>query len=232
MKPSGELNAVLLLARAIETHDAQAQFEGIGAELGYALGAARLQTLARSHRLGEHGTCSRRFRVFRRCLPPCGAPRCPIFAAEKPDLIVLVDFGAFNMRLAKTLPRMRLKMPAQSCICFRPQPGWIKRAWLARVGAMTVAPPVTAFAHQYDFYKSHRLPDHVLWTSARGTIHAASGAARAAAVGRRNDRTLARQSRRRIEISRAGAAGCAQALARLGGRPRCAGRLRRSRYRR
>ncbi len=52
-------------------------------------------------------------------------------AAEKPDLIVLVDFGAFNMRLAKTL-RTRLKYAGPIIYFFRRQRGSTKRASRAR----------------------------------------------------------------------------------------------------
>ena len=76
-------------------------------------------------------------------------------AQEQPDLIVLVDFGAFNMRLAKTL-RTRLRY-TQPIMYLFPPATWLDKEGVARaVGAMTV--PVTAFAHQYEFYKSHRLP--------------------------------------------------------------------------
>ena len=80
---------------------AQAQFEGIGGER---MRGGGLHALARSHRLGEHGTARGDSAYSASCLPPCGAPRC-ISLREKPDLIVLVDFGAFNLRLAKTLRR-------------------------------------------------------------------------------------------------------------------------------
>lgn len=146
---SGELNAVLL-ARAIETHDRHAQFEGIGAE-----------------RMRDGGFKLWRDHTGWASMGPLAAiPRIPPLlatmwrtalnlAAEKPDLIVLVDFGAFNMRLAKTL-RTRLKYAGPIMYLFPPAT-WLDKEGVARaVGAMTV--PVTAFAHQYDFYKSHRLP--------------------------------------------------------------------------
>ena len=40
-------------------------------------------------------------------------------AAEKPDLIVLVDFGVFNLRLAKTL-RTRLQYDGPIMYLFPP----------------------------------------------------------------------------------------------------------------
>ena len=140
----------MLLARAIAAYDSQAQFEGIGAE--------RMR--------------SERFKLWRNHTgwasmgPLAAIPRIPpllatmwrtalYLAAQKPDLIVLVDFGAFNMRLAKTL-RTRLHYSGPVMYLFPPAT-WLDKEGVARaVGAMTV--PVTAFAHQYEFYKSHRLP--------------------------------------------------------------------------
>jgi lipid-A-disaccharide synthase len=140
----------VLLARAIEKYDPQARFEGIGAER---MSQSRF-TLWRNHT----GWASMG--------PLAAIPRIPPLlvtmwrtalhlATEKPELIVLVDFGAFNMRLAKTL-RTRLHYKSPIMYLFPPAT-WLDKEGVARaVGAMTV--PVTAFAHQYEFYKAHRLP--------------------------------------------------------------------------
>lgn len=146
---SGEINAVLL-ARAIEKHDPEARFEGIGAE----------------RMTGERWTLWRNHTGWASMGPLAAIPRIPPLlitmwrtalhlAQTKPDLIVLVDFGAFNMRLAKTL-RMRLGYKPPIMYLFPPAT-WLDKENVARaVGAMTV--PVTAFEHQYEFYKSLRLP--------------------------------------------------------------------------
>jgi lipid-A-disaccharide synthase len=146
---SGELNAVLL-ARAIETYDPAARFEGIGAE----------------RMTGERWTRWRNHTGWASMGPLAAIPRIPPLLATmwrtalhlaqtKPELIVLIDFGAFNMRLAKTL-RTRLRYEAPIMYLFPPAT-WLDNEGVARaVGTMTV--PVTAFAHQYEFYKSLRLP--------------------------------------------------------------------------
>ena len=46
--------------------------------------------------------------------------------ASKPDLVVLVNFGVFNLRLARQLRRMKL-CAARSSISFRREPGWTTR---------------------------------------------------------------------------------------------------------
>ena len=140
----------MLLARAIEKYDPDARFEGIGAER---MKNARF-ALWRNHT----GWASMG--------PLAAIPRIPpllvtmwrtasYLARERPELIVLVDFGAFNMRLAKQL-RTRLQYKHPIMYLFPPAT-WLDKEGTARaVGAMTV--PVTAFAHQYEFYKSFRLP--------------------------------------------------------------------------
>jgi lipid-A-disaccharide synthase len=146
---SGESSA-LLLARAIRRIDPEAQFEGIGTERMRAEGFS----IWRDHT----GWASMG--------PIAAVPRIPKLlaimwqtalhiASSKPDLVVLVDFGAFNLRLASTLHR-RLKYPLPVLDVFPPGT-WLDSERKAREVA-TVSVPLTAFAHQYDFYKSHQLP--------------------------------------------------------------------------
>ncbi len=146
---SGELNAVLL-ARAIRAYDPQATFEGIGAERMRAENIA----LFRDHT----GWASMG--------PLAAIPRVPKLLATmwqtaahiartKPDLVVLVDFGAFNVRLAKTL-RYRLRYGGPVMDLFPPAT-WLDNENVARAVAGTTV-PVTAFSHQYEFYKSLELP--------------------------------------------------------------------------
>jgi lipid-A-disaccharide synthase len=146
---SGELNAVLL-ARAICAYDPDAQFEGIGAE--------RMK--------GEGWKLWRDHTGWASLGPLAAVPRVPKLLAtmwrtaghiawRKPDLVVLVDFGAFNMRLAKAL-RRRLSYGGPVMYLFPPATWLDKEPVAMAVSTMTV--PVTAFAHQYEFYKSLRLP--------------------------------------------------------------------------
>ena len=70
--------------------------------------------------------------------------------ASKPDLVVLVDFGVFNLRLASTLRRFGYAGPILDLF---PPGTWLDNEDKARrVSALTV--PVTAFKHQYEFYQS------------------------------------------------------------------------------
>lgn len=140
---SGEAIAVML-AQAIREIDADASFEGIG-----------------SDRMRDAG-----FRIWRNNAgwasmgPAAAIPRIPKLLAAmlltarhlrttRPDLIVLVDFGVFNLRLANTLRRFGYRGPILDLF---PPGTWLDNEEKARrVSAVTV--PVTAFAHQYEFYR-------------------------------------------------------------------------------
>jgi lipid-A-disaccharide synthase len=144
-EPSGE-NMAILLAEEIRKLDPQAQFEGIG--------SARMR--AAGFRLWRDHT------GWASMGPLAAIPRIPKLLAamlrtafhiraSKPDLVVLVDFGVFNVRLANTL-RRRLGYAGPIMDLFPPGT-WLDNAEKARnVSAVTF--PVTAFRHQYDFYRS------------------------------------------------------------------------------
>lgn len=145
---SGEL-AATLLAQAIRAVDHDAQFEGIGAA-----------------RMREHGIALWRDHTGWASMGPLAAiPRIPKLLATmlltarhieaaQPDLVILVDFGAFNLRLAKRLRKRQYRGPILDVF---PPATWLDRAKTAReVAAVAVA--LTAFAHQRDFYESLGLP--------------------------------------------------------------------------
>lgn len=142
-EPSGEAMAIFL-AEEIRKRDPAAQFEGIG-----------------SARMREAG-----FRLWRdhtgwASMGPLAAiPRIPKLlnamlrtafhlVASKPDLVVLVDFGVFNLRLANTLRRLGYAGPILDLF---PPGTWLDNADKAR-NVSAVAVPVTAFAHQHEFYR-------------------------------------------------------------------------------
>jgi lipid-A-disaccharide synthase len=74
--------------------------------------------------------------------------------ARPPDLVVLVDFGAFNLRMARQLRRTGYRGP----ICYYfPPAAWLDDPRRARM-VVQAASAVTPFAHQRDFYASLGLP--------------------------------------------------------------------------
>lgn len=147
-EPSGESMAVLL-ADAIAAIDPQASFEGIGAQAMRAAGFS----IWRDHT----GWASMG--------PLAALPRIPKLlatmwrtafhiAAAKPDLVVLVDFGVFNLRLAMTLRRLHYSGPILDVF---PPGTWLDNARKARQ-VSAVAVPLTAFEHQSRFYASLGCP--------------------------------------------------------------------------
>lgn len=141
---SGEL-AATLLAQAIARMDPGAQFEGIGAA-----------------RMRESGIRIWRDHTGWASMGPLAAiPRIPklLFtmlqtarhiARARPDLVILVDFGAFNVRLAKRLRAIGYRGPILDVF---PPGTWLDREKTAR-DVSAIAVPLTAFAHQRDFYAS------------------------------------------------------------------------------
>lgn len=141
---SGEL-AATLLAQAIRSIDPDAQFEGIGAARMREAGVA----LWRDHRgWASMGPLAAIPRIPKLLLTMLRTARH--IAQSKPDLVILVDFGAFNIRLAKQLRKIGYRGPILDLF---PPATWLDREKTAReVAAMVV--PLTAFAHQRDFYAS------------------------------------------------------------------------------
>jgi lipid-A-disaccharide synthase len=74
--------------------------------------------------------------------------------AHPPDLIVLVDFGAFNLRFARMLRGLGVAAPI---LYYFPPGAWFDDARRARA-VVEVSDPLTAFAHQRDFYQAAGLP--------------------------------------------------------------------------
>jgi lipid-A-disaccharide synthase len=141
---SGEASAVALAER-IRIYDPDAHFEGIGASAMRSAGIAMWRDHTGWASMG----------------PAAAIPRIPKLLAAmlrtathvneaKPDLVILVDFGVFNLRLARQLRRMRYRGPILDVF---PPGTWLDDAIKARRVAQATI-PVTAFAHQRDFYRS------------------------------------------------------------------------------
>ena len=145
---SGEFAAVVL-AQTIARIDPQAQFEGIGA-----------------HRMRQAGFALWRDHTGWDSLGPFAAiPKIPkLFAVSvltalhvartRPDAVVLVDFGAFNVRLAKGIRSYGYRGPV---IDVFPPGAWLDSARTAKAVSQ-VAVPLSAFEHQAQFYRSNGLP--------------------------------------------------------------------------
>jgi lipid-A-disaccharide synthase len=70
------------------------------------------------------------------------------------DLIVLIDFGAFNLRLARLARALGSRTPI---LYYFPPAAWLDDERRART-VCALTEPLTAFAHQRDFYRELGLP--------------------------------------------------------------------------
>jgi lipid-A-disaccharide synthase len=71
-----------------------------------------------------------------------------------PDIVVLVDFGAFNLRLARILRTLGFAKPI---VYYAPPSAWLDSVKRARLVART-CDALTIFRHQAEFYRSLGLP--------------------------------------------------------------------------
>jgi lipid-A-disaccharide synthase len=135
----------ILLADEIRKLDPEAYFEGIGGQRMRDAGF----TLWRDHRgwasMGPLAAIPKIPKLLNAMLRTAFHIR-----ATKPDLVVMVDFGVFNLRLANTL-RRRLRYAGAILDLFPPST-WLDNAEKAR-NVSEVSVPVPAFRHQYDFYR-------------------------------------------------------------------------------
>ncbi|HEY0383631.1 MAG TPA: hypothetical protein VGC72_15680 [Candidatus Elarobacter sp.] len=96
------------------------------------------------------------FEALRRLPRTAGAGLRVAWALRRkpPDLVVLVDFGAFNLRLARILRALGFPKPI---VYYAPPSAWLDSRKRARAVA-TLCDPLTIFRHQADFYRSLGLP--------------------------------------------------------------------------
>jgi lipid-A-disaccharide synthase len=73
---------------------------------------------------------------------------------DPPDLVVLVDFGAFNLRLAAILRTLGFARPI---VYYAPPSAWLDSVRRARRVA-SLSDALTLFRHQAEFYRSLGLP--------------------------------------------------------------------------
>lgn len=145
---SGEL-AATLIAQAIARIDPHAQFEGIGAARMRGSGVQLWRDHTGWASMGPLAAIPKIPKLFVTMLATAQH-----IARTKPDLVILVDFGAFNLRLAK---RLRAVGYRGAILDLFPPATWLDREKTAREVAAAVM-PLTAFAHQRDFYQSLGLP--------------------------------------------------------------------------
>ncbi len=137
------------LASAMRAAEPDIVFAGIGSER---MAAAGFALTARTTGWASLGPIE----ALRR-IPPLFASvwRHAVWLRREPwDLVVLVDFGAYNLRFAKTLRLLGYRRPI---LYFMPPGAWLDKPAQARA-VVRYATALTAFAHQRDFYRELGLP--------------------------------------------------------------------------
>ena len=143
--------SAVLLSQAIARIDADAVFEGTGGERMRAAGI-RVRTDTRGW--GSMGLLEALSRVPK--LYTNMWLTALHLARARYDLVVVVDFGAYHLRLIKSLRMLGYKKPV---LYFFPPGAWLDNPKTANaVAAMSV--PLVAFEHQRDFYRRLGLPVH------------------------------------------------------------------------
>ncbi len=145
---SGDMLAASL-AEAMRRREPSIAFSGIGSER---MEAAGFRLSSRTHGWASLGPVE----ALRRIPSLLAVYLAHVIALRLSpvDLIVLVDFGAFNLRLAMMLRRLRYRGPI---LYYFPPGAWLDRRSKARaVAHYTTA--LTPFVHQRDFYRSLGLP--------------------------------------------------------------------------
>jgi lipid-A-disaccharide synthase len=145
---SGDMLAAALVG-AMRAFVPDASFGGIGNER---MAAAGVALTARTTGWGGMGPLEALRRIPRLAYTAYSHAVWLRFAPW--DLIVLIDFGAFNLRLAKALRQLGYRKPI---LYLLPPGAWLDRASQARA-VVRYTTPLTAFAHQRDFYRSLDLP--------------------------------------------------------------------------
>ena len=133
------------LAEAIRAQRADVTFSGIGNER---MRAAGFTLAAQTNGWASLGPIDAIGKIPK--LASTGLRIASRLCADPVDLIVLIDFGAFNLRFARLLRTFGYKQPI---LYFFPPGAWFDQPKRARMVAGTVR-ALTAFEHQRDFYFS------------------------------------------------------------------------------
>lgn len=148
-EPSGEFQAVELAKAMQRLHPEPLQLEGIGSER---MRAAGFRVWFETRGWASMGPLEALGKIPRLLVVMLlTAARLRL---DPPDAIVMVDFGAFNLRFARQLRRTGYR---GAIVYYIPPGAWLDRARQAQLVAGATS-PLTVFAHQRDFYARLGLP--------------------------------------------------------------------------
>ena len=145
---SGELLASELFS-AMRAQHASIEADGIGGERLAAAGVQIIQSTAGWASMGPLAAIGKIPKLLTVLFAMVSR-----FKRERYDLIVFIDFGAFNLRLAQAARRVGVTTPM---MYYFPPAAWLDDAKRAHIVAQTTD-ALTAFTHQRDFYRGLNLP--------------------------------------------------------------------------
>ncbi len=145
---SGEMLAVTLLD-AMRARGVALQVDGIGGERLARAGVTIVQSNAGWASMGPIDALAKIPRLL-----AIGTRIAAELRGAPYDLVILVDFGAFNLRVASFARAFGVSTPI---LYYFPPGAWLDNPSRARKVA-GVSDALTAFAHQRDFYRSLGLP--------------------------------------------------------------------------
>lgn len=148
-EPSGEYQAVELAKAMQRLHPEPLRLEGMGSELMRAAGFELWFDTRGWASMGPLEAIGKIPRLLLVMLLTAARLRL-----RPPDAVVMVDFGAFNLRFARQLRRIGYRGPV---VYYIPPGAWLDRAVQAKLVAKATK-PLTVFAHQRDFYAKLGLP--------------------------------------------------------------------------
>ncbi len=148
---TGELSGEVLAAELLGAMRAYAEIdaEGVGDER---LEAAGVRIVQRNRGWASIGPLEAMRRLPK--LMVAGLRLAARLRRAPPDLLVLVDYGAFNLRLARML---RFAGYANPIAYYVPPGAWFDNVKRARAVA-AVCDALAIFRHQAEFYRAHGLP--------------------------------------------------------------------------
>ena len=145
---SGEVLAANLLD-AMREHGAAMSVDGIGGERLARAGVTIVQSNVGWASMGPVEALAKIPRLL-----AIGIRTAAYLRRSAYDLIVVVDYGAFNLRVVSIARALGLTAPV---LYYFPPAAWLDDAPRARRVA-ALSDPLTAFTHQRDFYRSLGLP--------------------------------------------------------------------------
>jgi lipid-A-disaccharide synthase len=160
-EPSGELCAAAL-ADELRALRNDIVFEGIGGER---MRRAGFTIIAETTGWATLGPIAALKNIPRLWFAAQAAVRRLV--ADPPDLLILIDFGALNVRFARELRKRGYRGPIMYGF---PPSAWLDREGVARAVASLDIHAIAPFTHQRDFYASLNLPVHYFGHPIAATI--------------------------------------------------------------